>query len=97
LQGKALKKIKGILIETVGEYEPSYISIRNWVTQFKLGDSSICVAPRPVRAKTVTTPEIIDQIRQLILEDGRTSAKSLAEQLGNIHGQLEMLKLSHNA
>jgi len=28
-----------------------------------------CDAPRPVRPKTVTTPEIIDQIHELILED----------------------------
>ena len=32
-------------------------------------------------AKTVTIPEIIDQIRELILEDRRISAKSIAEQL----------------
>ena len=32
--------------------------------------------------KTVTTLEIIDQIYELILEDRRISAKSIAEQLG---------------
>jgi len=32
--------------------------------------------------KTVTAPEIIDQIHELILEDRRISAKSIAEQLG---------------
>jgi len=30
----------------------------------------------------VTTPEIIDQIHELILEDGRIWAKSISEQLG---------------
>jgi len=40
---------------------------------------STCDAPRPGRPKTVTTPEIIDQIHELILEDHRISAKSLAE------------------
>ena len=30
----------------------------------------------------MTTPEIIDQIHELILEDRRISAKSIAEQLG---------------
>jgi len=33
----------------------------------------------------VTTPEIIDQIHELILEDRRISAKSIAEQLGISH------------
>jgi predicted ArsR family transcriptional regulator len=32
--------------------------------------------------QTVITPEIIDQIHELILEDRRISAKSIAEQLG---------------
>ena len=32
--------------------------------------------------KTVTTPEIIDHFHELILEDGRISDKSIAEQLG---------------
>jgi len=72
------------------------------VTQFKRGDFSTCDAPRPGRPKTVTTPEIIDQIHELILEDRRISAKSIAEQLGIsrewvgsiIHDDLDMRKLS---
>jgi len=47
-------------------------------------------------------PEIIDQIHELILEDHRISAKSIAEQLGIsheqvgsiIHEDLDMQKLS---
>jgi len=50
----------------------------------------------------VITPEIIDQIHELILEDRRISAKSIAEQLGIsrkrvgsiIHEDLDMWKLS---
>ena len=59
-----------------------YATAKNWVAQFKRGDFSTCDAPRPGRPKTVTTPEIIDQIHELILEDHRISAKSVAEQLG---------------
>ena len=50
----------------------------------------------------MTTPEIIDQIHELILEDRRISAKSVAEQLGIsrdrvgsiIHENLDTRKLS---
>jgi len=50
----------------------------------------------------MTTPEIIDQIYELILEDGRILAKSIAEQLGIsrervgfiIHEDFDMRKLS---
>jgi len=52
------------------------------VDQFKPSDFSTSDAPRPGRPKTVTTPEIIDQIHELILEGRRISAKSTAEQLG---------------
>jgi len=66
------------------------------------GDFSTCAAPRLGLPKTVTTPEIIDQIHELILEDRRISAKLIAEQLGIsrervwsiIHEDLEMRKLS---
>jgi len=72
------------------------------VAYFKRGNFSTCDAPRPERPKTVTTPEIIDQIHELILEDRRISAKSIAEQLGIsrerdgsiIHEDLDMWKLS---
>ena len=70
------------MIETLEEHAPSYVTIKNWVAQFKRGDFSTCDAPRPGRPKTVTTPEIIDEIHKLILEDRRISAKSIAEQLG---------------
>ena len=72
------------------------------LAQFKRGDFFTCDAPRPGRPKTVTTPEVIDQIHELILEDRRISAKSIAEQLGIsrervgpiIHEDLDMRKLS---
>jgi hypothetical protein len=37
--------------------------------------------PRPGRPKTVTTPEIIDEIYEPILEDWQISDKQTAEQL----------------
>jgi len=71
------------------------------VAQFIHGDFSTCVAPHPGLPKTVTTPEIIDQIYKLILGDCRILTKSIAEQLGIslervrsiIHEDLDMWKL----
>ena len=102
LQGKAPKEIHAILKVTLGEHVPPYATVKNWVTQFKRGDFSTCDAPRPGRSKTVTTPQIIDQIHELILEDRRISAKSITEKLGIsrervgsiIHEDLDMRKLS---
>ena len=82
LQGKVLKEIHAILTETLGEHAPSYATAKNWVAQIKRSYFSTCDVPRPGRPKTMTTPEIIDQIHELNLEDRRISAKSIAEQLG---------------
>ena len=78
-----------------------FATVKNGVVQFKLGDFSTCDVPRPGRHKTVTTPETIEQIHELILEDRRNSAKSITEQLGIsrervgsiIHEDLDMRKL----
>ena len=91
-----------LMTEILGEHKPSHATAKNWVAQFKRGEFSTCDAPRPGRSKTVTIPEIIDQIHELILEYRRISAKSIAEQLGIsrervgsiIHEDLDMRKLS---
>jgi len=101
-QDKASKEIHAILKETLGKHAPTYATVKNLVAQFKRGDFSTCDAPRPGRPKAVTTPESVDQIHELILEDRRFSAKSIAEQLdisrelvgSIIHEDLYMRKLS---
>ena len=102
LQANAPKEIHAILTETLGEHAILYATVKNWVAQFKRDNFFTCDAPRPGRTNTVTTPEFIDQIRRLILEDYRISAKSIAEQLGTsrervgciIYKDLNMRKLS---
>ena len=82
LQGKTPREIHAILIGKLGEHSPSYATVKNWVAQFKRGDFSTYFAPRPGRPKTVTIPEIIYEIHELIFEDRRISAQSRAEQQG---------------
>ena len=104
LQGKAPKKIHAILTATLQEHAPSYTTVKNLVIQFQRGDFSTCDAPRPGRPKTVTTPDIVDQIHELSLEDRLISANSIADQLfisrervgSVIHEDLDMRKLSAN-
>jgi len=56
LQGKTPKEIHAILTETLGEYAPSYSTVKKWVAQFKHSDFSICDAPRPGRPKNSDHP-----------------------------------------
>ena len=91
LHGKAPNEIHAILIETIGEHAPQYSAVKNWVAQFKRG-----------RPKTVTTPDIVHKIDELILENRRISAKSIAERRGIsrervgsfIHEDLDVWKIS---
>ena len=101
LQGKAQKEIHAILTETLGENAPSYATVKKWAAQFKHCDFHLwCTSSWTIQ--TVTTPETIDQIHELILEGRRISAKSIAEQPGIsrervgsiIHEDLDMRKLS---
>jgi transposase len=69
LQGNVPKEIHVILTEKLGEYVPSYVTVKSWVARVKRGEFSTCAAPRPGRPNTVTTPEIIDQIYELNLEE----------------------------
>jgi len=86
----------------LGEHASLYTTVKNWVALFKHGDLFTCDAPPPGRHKKVTTPEIIDQIHELILEEHWLSAKSIAEHLGISrervgsisHEDLNMRKLS---
>ena len=62
----ARQNTEGNSRQTLGERAPSYAAVKNWVAQFKRDEFSTCDAPRSGRTKTVTTPEIIDQIHELI-------------------------------
>jgi len=101
-QGKVPKEIHTILTEILGEYAPSYTTVKNWMSQFKRGDFSTCIAPPPGRPKTVTIKEIIDKTHEVILQESRIWVKSIAKQLGIsrelvasiIHEDVDMRKLS---
>ena len=51
------------------------------MTRFKCCDFSSFTAPRLAQHKTRATPEITDQIQELIFEEGKISFKSIGEQL----------------
>jgi len=79
LQVKTRKEIHAILSEVLRE---SYATVKNGVAHLKCGDFFHLFAPLLGRPKIVTTPGIIDQIPELILEDRWISGKSVAEILG---------------
>ena len=70
------------MTEKLEEHPSLYSTVKNWVALVKRGAFSTCDAPRPGRLKIVTTPEIIRQIHEIIMEERHISAKCIIEQLG---------------
>lgn len=102
LKGLSGKEIFADMIETLGDQCPSYATIKNWVAEYKRGRSDVKDEHRPGRPISVTTPENIDSVHDMILENRRIGIKSIAEALHIsyervchiIHHDLGMRKLS---
>jgi hypothetical protein len=65
------EEIHAILTDTLGKHAPRMPPSKTGCPSLNVVNFSICDKPRPGRPKTLTTPEIIDQIREIILEDRR--------------------------
>lgn len=81
---------------------PSYATVKNWVSSFERGKTSIQDEPRSGRPISASTQENIEKVHEMILENRRISIRIIAETLklckervGKIiHEDLDMNKLS---
>lgn len=88
--------------QTLGDNAPSKATICRWVARFKRGDLSIEDDERPGPSKTVTTPETVDQVHDIVLKDRRINIDEIARIVGIsterihhiLHVELGMSKLS---
>ncbi|XP_055918683.1 protein GVQW3-like [Eupeodes corollae] len=95
------KEIKEEMDSTLGTYCPSYSTINQWVSEFKKGRLSTSDEPHSGRPVEVTTPDMIEKIHQIVLEDHRLKVHEIAktckmpnECVQNIlHQHLHMQKL----
>lgn len=102
LKGKTSKEIKSELDEVHGISAQSFKTVYNWVNEFKRGRTSTNDEHRSGRPIVVATPEMIDKIHDIVLEDHRVKVSEVAdivnvsiEHIHNIlHEQLHMKKLS---
>jgi histone-lysine N-methyltransferase SETMAR len=65
----------------MGDSSPSFSfsTIKKWATEFKRGRTSLEDDPRGGRPKSVTTPEIIEQFCDMVLDDRRMKVREIAE------------------
>lgn len=81
-QGKTPQVILQEMSAVYGDSAPGKTMICKWHALFKQGRDSIEDDPRPGRPIEATTPEIIEKVEKLVLDDARLKKKQLAALVG---------------
>jgi len=71
-------------IQVYGDSSPSFSTIKKWAAEFKRGRTSLEGDPREGRPKSATTPEIIEQVHDTVLDDRRMKVREIAETIGTL-------------
>jgi len=88
-------------IKVYGDSSPSFSTIKKWASEFKRGLTSLEDDPCEGHPKSATTPEIIEQFHDMILDDRQMKVHEIAETIGILkecvgyilHEELDMKKL----
>jgi transposase len=88
-------------IKAYGNSSPSFSTIKKWAAEFKCGHSSLEDDSSEGRPKSATTPEIIEQVHDMVLDDQQMKVHEIAETIGIykecggyiLHEELDMKKL----
>jgi histone-lysine N-methyltransferase SETMAR len=100
-EGLTPNEIHPKFINVYGDSSPSFSTIKQWAAEFKRGRTSLEVDPREGHPKSAATPEIIEQVHDMLLDDGRIKVREIAETIGIskervryiLHEELYMKKL----
>jgi transposase len=80
-EGLTPNEIHSKFIKVYGD-SSSFSTIKKWVAEFKRGRTSLEVDPCEGRPKSATTPEIFEQVRDMLLDDRRMKVREIAETIG---------------
>ena len=102
LEGRTATEIKSRLDAVLGGSSPSFSTVSFWVSEFRRGRKQTGDEPRTGRPKTATTPEIVDKVHVMVLDDRRVKVHEIEEALGIsrerafhiLHNELGLKKLS---
>jgi histone-lysine N-methyltransferase SETMAR len=61
---------------------PLFSTIKKWAAEFKRGRTSLEDDPREGRPKSATTPEIIEQMHDMVLDDWWIKVREIVETVG---------------
>jgi hypothetical protein len=62
-------EIHSMFIKVYGDFPPSFSTIKKRAAEFKRGRTSLEFDPREGRPKSATTPEIIEHVHDMVLDD----------------------------
>ncbi|XP_048243687.1 histone-lysine N-methyltransferase SETMAR-like [Haliotis rufescens] len=101
LEAQSAKQVEERLTAVYGESSPSSATIKRWVKEFQRGRQSLEDDARSGRPSTSTSPENIDTVHTLVMENRRITLHELEETTGLsygsihniIHGKLHMSKV----
>jgi len=88
-------------IKVYGDSSASFSTIKKWAAEFKHGRTSLEDDPRKAHPKSATTPEIIEQVHDMVLNDRQMKVCEIAETIGIskepvayiLHEEFDMKKL----
>ena len=100
-EGLTPNEIHSKFIKVYGDSSPSFSTIKKWAAEFKCGRTSLEDNPREGRPKSATTPEIIGQVHDMVLDDWWMKVHEIDETIGIskervgyiLHEELDMKKL----
>jgi len=81
-EGLTPNEIHSKFIKVYGDSSPSFSTTKKWAAKFKRGRTSLEDDPREGHSKSATTPEIIEQVHDMVLDDGRMKVREIAETIG---------------
>jgi transposase len=76
-EGLMPNEIHSKFIKVYGNSSPSFSTIKKWAAKFKHGHTSLEDDPREGRPKSATTPEIIEQVHNMVLDDQQMKERKL--------------------
>ena len=68
-------------MDTLSKHAPSYATVKRRLFEFKRGKDNVEDEPRSGRPLTATTPENIDLVLGMVMEDRRISTYHIAKRL----------------
>ena len=88
LEGQSSKQVEEGLTSVYGQSSPSSSTIKRWVKEFQRGRESLEDDPRSGRPTTSTSPENIEKVHKLVIENRRISLYELEEATGISYGSI---------